>query len=211
MRGWLSSSQHRPTTKKRHGSGSVVPQLIHQHLAVLGKLCLGLPEGKAAGGRGGSRQPEDYQWLHVHALQECQGEGQAGYGPTALEYLLVHLHGNERSEGASVALTPATTACSCSLAHRALSLHLPSPGTVRLHFWLPAPTCSALCPIGSCHPLISHCCSSLCASLRPWTLGLLGGRGEPGGSCLGSPLAIGTPNCVRGGGGDFSSASHLAD
>lgn len=104
-------------------------------------------------------------------------------------------------KGASVALTPATTACSCSLARRALSLHLPSPGTVRLHFWLPAPTCSALCPIGSCHPLISHWCSSLCASLRPWTLGLLGGRGEPGGSCLGSPLAIGTPNCGGGGGG----------
>lgn len=99
MRGWLSSAQHRTAAKKRYGSGGIVPQLVHQDLTALGKLCLGLPKGKTARGSRGIGQPQHHQRLHVHALQEGQGKGQAGYRLPALENLLVHLRKSERSGG----------------------------------------------------------------------------------------------------------------
>ena len=158
VRGWLSSAQHRPAAKKRHGSCRIVPQGVHQHLASLGELCLGFPEGKTARGRRGSRQPQDHQRLHVHALQEGQGEGQAGYGLRALDHLLIHLRRRGCSGGKMPTLTPSSPARSSSLVLRVPSGGSPSwPGVIRPHFWSPAPTCSALCPVGSYHhPLISY-------------------------------------------------------
>lgn len=201
MRGWLRGAQHRAAAKKGHGSGGVVPQLIHQHLAVLGKLCLGLPEGKAARGRGGRGQPEDYQRLHVHALQECQGEGQAGYGPTALEYLLVHLRERARSGGPTLALTPAAWSprpCRCPYRAQEQSDAISGYGRP------PAPP---FAPLGLAIPL-SHI--SVPPSVPPCDLGLSDFLG--GGVTQAAPVQVphlpSEPDCAHGGGGGTSPAHH---